>query len=783
MTSRDPRRGLNYLKRAALAGLHDALMTAPNVFRSCGAILPGDLADAWASKVEDEHHGFTVSRALSIFEPEMHWRTHDSTMWKEGLADLWSSCERDSYDRYMTDRETLLGVAQMPVVWQLWRSPDGPVGDRDTFDHSRLPSFEASTKYRFLFDLDRERFRSDLMSYNFLELADTHSGLTILQRAICSTDEPMVKFLLDEYPADLENHGNTTGWTPLWLAFATGQLSIAQMLLARGANIHCRDETTGFALSHLVSRFASPSDIDRMVRHLVDNNGSNNCVNEPSQQQLTPLHMAFLISSTAHSHACRALLSCGADPTAQATYGDSFITPISQCVLRLDASLLEDMLNCPHLSRNFDPNLEERLARAKAQAYAHLISQRREFEMRIMSGNQWYESLSRIISLLVDEDMQRELIVLPGVIDSQDALDTAIGAAQGAVAQCLLDFLPSDYRPSAKCLARAIERKQNDLVQKLIERGAEIASVDPTTGRNAFHAAAMYNPQILTQLIEDLVGDHETSGALLSTKEFLQIPNRDGFHVAGLLLFEGADEQQEYAEALRRRFDLGFDYMTVPYLEDELQTMTATAIRNCIYGDFFPISVVRYLLRLTPIPDFTCSTKGKTLLICAVSGPAACKMFLDLEQECTLTNTDQTSLDYVGHEICRLVLESYPELENLAKGADGSGAIHQAANCNNNVALQLMWRHVELHCRQQHDRPDPAHLFAALLNTADQHCGTALDHATQFFFPGGPWHKLHDSRYSSTRFEERKAGALQSYKWLREHGALHRMELSGICLE
>lgn len=60
---------------------------------------------------------------------------------------------------------------------------------------------------------------------------------------------------------------------------------------------------------------------------------------------------------------------------------------------------------------------------------------------------------------------------------------------------------------------------------------------------------------------------------------------------------------------------------------------------------------------------------------------------LDLEQECTLTSTDQSSLDYVGHEICQLVLGTYPELGNLAKGADGSGAIHQAASWNNNVAL------------------------------------------------------------------------------------------------
>lgn len=133
-------------------------MASPNVFRSCGAILPSDLAQAWAAKVQDEQHGFTVSCALSIFENRMSWRSHDSTRWKEGLADLWRSHEGDSYDRYTTDRETLLGITQMPVMWQLRRSLDGPVGDCDTCDHSRLPSFEGSEKYRFLSDLDREQF-------------------------------------------------------------------------------------------------------------------------------------------------------------------------------------------------------------------------------------------------------------------------------------------------------------------------------------------------------------------------------------------------------------------------------------------------------------------------------------------------------------------------------------------------------------------------------------------------------------------------------------------------
>lgn len=223
--------------------------------------------------------------------------------------------------------------------------------------------------------------------------------------------------------------------------------------------------------------------------------------------------------------------------------------------------------------------------------------------------------------------------------------------------------------------------------------------------------------------------------------------------------------------------------MTITALEGELETTTAAAIETCIYGDFMSISAVRYLFRLNPAPAFVCSTNHKTLLISAVSGPAACWCIPIFMRRYILTGTDQISLDYVGHEICRMVLENYPELENLSKGEGGFDAVHAAANSNNIVALQRTWAHVERQHRACNLRSDPADFLAKILNTADDRCGTALDYCTQIFFPSRPQHRLHASRRFSTTFDDRRAAALKCYEWLREHGALHKMELSGFCVE
>lgn len=90
---------------------------------------------------------------MSLYESEIRWRTIDSTVWKESLAEVWQARNSDSYHRYATDGETLLTITQVLLVWQIYLSLDGPTGE--TFNYSQLPSYDGSTKYRYLSELDR----------------------------------------------------------------------------------------------------------------------------------------------------------------------------------------------------------------------------------------------------------------------------------------------------------------------------------------------------------------------------------------------------------------------------------------------------------------------------------------------------------------------------------------------------------------------------------------------------------------------------------------------------
>lgn len=141
--------------------------------------------------------------------------------------------------------------------------------------------------------------------------------------------------------------------------------------------------------------------------------------------------------------------------------------------------------------------------------------------MRAIAGANWQANLSKVPNLLVDEDMERALIDHPFVVDSRDAVHLAVGMAQGAVAECLLNSFPSDKSPSSACLARAVERRQDDFVERALKQGVDLAANDPTTGRNAFHAAAIYNTLMVPRLIDELA---KVSNSHL-VKEALQATN------------------------------------------------------------------------------------------------------------------------------------------------------------------------------------------------------------------------------------------------------------------
>lgn len=625
ITQRDPAQGLRYLRQAVEAGHHDALMCAPNLFRSCGDTLPQSLANAWLLRIEPSSTAFRFSRSIDYYRSKFPWRTYEGTVWQEMIADTWQRLDRNAYDHCLTSRDRLLEITQYPLGWQIGQRilADNEPFDK-TFDYAQLSVFKQRG-YRELSGLDKGQFCTDMMKSECVELSDKSTNFTILQRAICLGDEEMVRFLVQELSANCNNYGDTPGWTPLWLACTTGQFRTAQFLISNRANVHCEDENTGFTILHLLSRFSHASEHDWLLGQFSSEGNSSEYLDKPSKEGFTPLHAAFLVSVDSSDSTCRALLSHGADPTVRCEYGTDFMTPIAQCALRLNSALLQCVLDCPYLSRNQDSNTRICLAEAKEQAFRHLITKTNEFTMRAMAGSHWHTSLRSTLQLLVDQDMQRAFNKNAQMTDNQDVLRAALSVGRGAVARCLLDILHPNAAPGPSCINRAIERKQNEFVKECIARGAELAAIDPDTGRNALHASATYNPRILPLLVDRLAGSEEAARPRGVSKEVLEQRNREGFDVASILLVEGTDTERDLVDQLRHRFDLSLDELNVLFLEEDRQTLAAYIINCCVYGDFMPVSSLRYLLRIQPAPAFACTTRGDTLLTHAVSGRSACK--------------------------------------------------------------------------------------------------------------------------------------------------------------
>ena len=144
-------------------------------------------------------------------------------------------------------------------------------------------------------------------------------------------------------------------------------------------------------------------------------------------------------------------------------------------------------------------------------------------------------------------------------------------------------------------------------------------------------------------------------------------------------------------------------------------------------------------------------------------------------------------MDHVGHQICRLVLERYGTLANIGH-SDKSGiyATHYAAGWANRVALDLIQSHLTSYMRKHPTQRQVS--FGVIVNLKDSQGGTALDYTVNNFIDPDNFTDLDGHTEKSHLFlnarlrADRRPAAKECYKALRESGAMHEIELSGLRL-
>lgn len=168
----------------------------------------------------------------------------------------------------------------------------------------------------------------------------------------------MLSTLINRLGAEVDNFGNTPGWTPFWLSCFFGDIDIASLLLQKRSSTKCLDLETGVTILHMLNTFSGIHLIEVILQAAMKENGGSldlECVSLDTR--LIPLHATFCGWDFSRGSAAHALLKLGANASSPAPYDIDFFIHIGLCVLRLDAPLLECMLSCPWImSRKNDPS-------------------------------------------------------------------------------------------------------------------------------------------------------------------------------------------------------------------------------------------------------------------------------------------------------------------------------------------------------------------------------------------------------------------------------------------
>ena len=149
-------------------------------------------------------------------------------------------------------------------------------------------------------------------------------------------------------------------------------------------------------------------------------------------------------------------------------------------------------------------------------------------------------------------------------------------------------------------------------------------------------------------------------------------------------------------------------------------------------------------------------------------------------------------MDFVGHQVFKLVLEKYGTLENiLSRNENGMNAIHWAARWTNRVALELLFSQLKYCLRDEVSEAQER--FEQILNIQDDAGATVLDHMNAIFFdpddndetPEFPdeLSVRREGTLEAFSMTDRRRAGTACYIMLREIGALHKIELSGFSLE
>ncbi|KAF4341452.1 serine threonine kinase [Fusarium beomiforme] len=630
-----------------------------------------------------------------------------------------------------------------------------PDMDTPVFDFDQLECLKSAGKE----NLDPGRtaeFKNEVTRLECLNSCN-EDGFTLLQIAAAKNDLEMARALI-ELGANVNAHGNTHGWAPLLLSCHCGHFDMAKLLIDDGADVTIRESLHGATILHSLTQFSKREHCEEIFDIALS---AGLDINVPMKNGATPLHTTFAAWDYSQGVATELLLEYGGDPTRQVQEWDGFLnftTAMAHATQQLDVELLHRMLAASEaLVAISGLSAQRQLSDAKAQALSALFRRTRVYCMSV-GGKGYEQKLETIISLLADDQARSVMIERRRVNKKQPTdpfLTMCTFRGSGFLVEAFLRVFPNtviddpSWNLPRLFLHVAIERRDIEAVRAFIRQGADILTKDGG-GRNALHFAAHYFPKALPELVQALEHLPSEKRQSKSMTHILEEQCNSGLTVFAQLLVEGYDDERKLAESLRVKYSLKHDYKM--HREGSWVTFAGYLISLAAADGLVPIEHIQYLLYLDPLPEYSTTPAGKTLLATAIEGFSG----------------SRDSYDLACHQITRMLLNRYPTFDDIFAIADDKdrSVLHIAAYWSNKTALQMIKDHAERHF------PNKALPWNAVATG-----NTVIDHAL-LGIKEKSLLKLDEVVNKVATRSTRKA-SLACYVFLRENGALHNWELEG----
>jgi ankyrin repeat protein len=578
---------------------------------------------------------------------------------------------------------------------------------------SPLPGSERTTSFRSILGYDvstleiepgRERdFYRYVRSHGCVNRPDDTLYLTLLQVAAIKGDLPLVKTLVGELGAKVDEVGVTPGMTALWLSCMFGNIDIAIYLADKGARVKCRDNISGRSILHFLNQARSTEDMGLLFKLALQ---SGLGLEDKDKEGNTPLLSTFVgwdFSLGAISNALVCLPEVNLLVKSERNW-----TALSAAVAKLDLDLVQaitERLPASQLRVSSNLNILSTTVEGELVESYSVLLVHNEFHRRRACGSAAKQVLQGIVDALINDRMQ----VTMRNSEVGRGTNPLIGACHTGYDDMVIAVLNTPACPDVddvdetngmSALHWAAEQGRYVSFVALLERGALPTLRRTADECNPFHHGAVFAPTMLLKVIESIESGKVSLANSLDMEQMMNIPNSDGFRIFDLAVIEGSADHLKLAENLRTRYCIAFDDLIIPTRheaeEGSRMTLLGYLVSSSVRSNIMEIESLEYMLSLSPHPRFIATTAGTTLLHLAADGFFHGKYWNLRDIRIRLTILDDMSSNPVGYIVLRLLLQRFPGKEFLYHADDqGLTPLHRAAYFGNAVAIDIIQSHVQ----------------------------------------------------------------------------------------